>query len=422
MAVRRFTHNIVKDRYDGRRLEKHYYGGNKVAIETYHWEKDYGDDQQGGGGQSWESYWASQPEVLFFGLYSEISGGQMPNKVTGSSDYLTVAGAVGSETYQCPNTAPYISADTDYIWFKTDASQRTVTTAELIGYDLQRAPVKYLDDYPNTLQAIMILSSAVTEAKRDRMFRDMRLQPYWDNSANDYGLIKSNKPLYTQVLWTPEAVFPAAILDGGTVCWYCGDDTANITVDGSNNVSAWKDKLASGRDLLQTGADDTRPILTNGTVRFDGSNDFLKAVFTWNQPNLLYLVVRQITWTQFEQLFSGTIADTGRIQQYTASPQIRAVVANASANSVSLAVGTWGIIRVLFNGVNSKLIINNEAPITWSCGIGNMGGLVLGSSFTPSVWANVEYAEVIGRNKSEGGTDETDIYNYLVNKYAALWT
>jgi len=89
----------------------------------------------GGASQSWESYWARQPEVLFFGLYSEISGGQMPNKVTGSSDYLTVAGAAGSETYQAPNTAPYIAADTDYIWFKTDESQRTVTTAELIGYD-----------------------------------------------------------------------------------------------------------------------------------------------------------------------------------------------------------------------------------------------------------------------------------------------
>ena len=55
-------------------------------------------NQQGGASQSWESYWANQTEVLFFGLYSEISGGQMPNKKTGSSDYLTVAGSAGSET------------------------------------------------------------------------------------------------------------------------------------------------------------------------------------------------------------------------------------------------------------------------------------------------------------------------------------
>jgi len=155
-----------------------------------------------GGGQSWESYWASQPEVLFFGLYSEILGGQMPNKKTGSSDYLTVAGVAGSETYQCPNTADYIAADTDYIWFKTDESQRTVTTAELIGYDLQRTPVKYQDASPNEIVAIIILNAAVTGTKRDYLFRDMWLPILWDNNLNGYGHIKDNR--IGQQLWTPE--------------------------------------------------------------------------------------------------------------------------------------------------------------------------------------------------------------------------
>ena len=50
---------------------------------------------------SWSSYWTQQSEVLFFGLYSEISGGQMPNRVPGATDFLTVAGVAGSETYQC---------------------------------------------------------------------------------------------------------------------------------------------------------------------------------------------------------------------------------------------------------------------------------------------------------------------------------
>lgn len=161
-----------------------------------------------GGSQRWESYWANQPEVLFFGLYSEISGGQMPNKVTGSSDFLTVAGVPGSETYQCPNTAPYIAADTDYIWFKTDASQRTVTTAELIGYDLQRTPVKYEDDSPNEIVAIIILNAAVVGTKRDNLFRDMWLPILWDNNLNGYGHIKDNR--LGQQLWTPESVYDAA--------------------------------------------------------------------------------------------------------------------------------------------------------------------------------------------------------------------
>lgn len=167
-------------------------------------------NQQGGGGQSWESYWASQPEVLFFGLYSDIAGGQMPNRKTGSSDYLTVAGSAGSETYQCPNTAPYIAADTDYIWFKTDASQRTVTTAELIGYDLQRTPVKYANDTPYAISAIMILKSGevLSSVKLDKLHTDMSLYAWWSGVLNENGFLKENRT--GQSLWTPEALFDAA--------------------------------------------------------------------------------------------------------------------------------------------------------------------------------------------------------------------
>ena len=55
----------------------------------------------------WNTHLFPEIEVkmLFWGMYSEISGGQMPNKVSGSSDFLTVTGVTGSETYQCPDTA-----------------------------------------------------------------------------------------------------------------------------------------------------------------------------------------------------------------------------------------------------------------------------------------------------------------------------
>lgn len=150
--------------------------------------------------RSMSSYWATQSEVLFFGEISKITDGKLYNQKAGAIDYLTVGGVAGSYTFQAPNTAPYIAADTDYIWFNTDASQRIVTTANLIGFDLQRTPVKYLDDSPNTLEAIMILSSAVTGDKRDRLFRDMHLSILWDNNLNGFGHIKSNR--VGQNLWT----------------------------------------------------------------------------------------------------------------------------------------------------------------------------------------------------------------------------
>lgn len=160
---------------------------------------------QQGGGQSWTSYWASQSKVLFFGLYSDIAGGQMPNRKSGSSDYLTVAGIAGSETYQCPNTAPYIAADTDYIWFKTNESQRTATTSEMIGYDFTRTIVKYANSSPYAIEAIMILSSDVDTAK---MRDDFDLSIWWDNTLSDYGNLKGNRGM-SQSVWTPENVYEA---------------------------------------------------------------------------------------------------------------------------------------------------------------------------------------------------------------------
>ena len=143
-------------------------------------------------GVGWESYWASQPDILFFGLYSEIADGKMPNKVMGSSDWLTVAGSAGAETYQTPNTAPYQAADTDYIWFKTNVSQRTTTTAELIGYDFAKTIVYYDDASPYAINAIAILKP--TGSVSNKMRDDFHLSIFWDGTLNLlYGYVKGNR-------------------------------------------------------------------------------------------------------------------------------------------------------------------------------------------------------------------------------------
>lgn len=150
----------------------------------------------------WITYFSNNPNVLFFGLYSEISGGQMPNKVSGATDYLTVTGVTGSEIYQAPHTAPYEGADIDYIWFRTDSTQRAVTTAELIGYDFSRTIVKY-DSVTGELISILILKSTavVSGAFRDSLFYYMDLPIFWDDSLNNYGHLKFNRIAYLP--WAP---------------------------------------------------------------------------------------------------------------------------------------------------------------------------------------------------------------------------
>lgn len=144
------------------------------------------------GGVDWSAYWADSGLFLFFGFYSEISDGQMPNKVTGATDFLTVAGVAGSETYQCPNTAPYIAADTDYLWFRQgDSSQRITTTENLIGFDFPRTLVKYADSVPYAIDWIGILN--VGETVTDNMRDSFHLSVWWDNILNAHGYVKGNR-------------------------------------------------------------------------------------------------------------------------------------------------------------------------------------------------------------------------------------
>ena len=152
-------------------------------------------------------YWTNSGLFLFFGEVSKISGGRLNNQVTGASDYLTVGGSAGSETYQCPNAAPYIAADSDYLWFKSLASSpRLVLTSELVGYDYPRTIVKYLDVAPYTVEWIAILkpASSVTNAMRDAF----HLSIFWDNTSSDHGYTKGNRAAEQSVwpIFEPETI------------------------------------------------------------------------------------------------------------------------------------------------------------------------------------------------------------------------
>lgn len=153
-------------------------------------------------------------KLLYRGLNSEIAAGHMPNKV--GSDYLTVSGSAGSETYQAPNTTAYKNADTDFIWFKTDASIRTTTTAELIGYDLPRTWIKYDNVTPYAIREILIpkVGETFTTAEMNNIRDYCQLSRWWDGTLSFHGVIKGNKPLQQQYEWVAETVSVSA--SGGT--------------------------------------------------------------------------------------------------------------------------------------------------------------------------------------------------------------
>ena len=458
-------------------------------------------------------YFASDPTDL---RVNKAVGGNIYNQVTGSSDYLTVTGTGLNARYRTPDNNTYRTADSDYVFWKTDASESTCDGNRLIGYDFPRILIKYLDISPYTILWIAILKPGVTVT--DGMFAAFHLSFMWNNDNNQNGYHKGNRT--GQNLWTPESVAVAptvtttaisailsttassggnvtadggatvtargvcwstssnpiasgshtsdgsgtgvftssitgltagttyyvrayatnsagtsygsnlsfvsmsagetAIRAGNTVAWYDSTDLTTITKDGGNLVSSWRDKLLSGHDLTQGGYDIIKPVYSSNGLLFDGTYDFMfTGALTLNQPAFIYMVIKQVTWTSSDYIFNFGWVDNCIMCQLDATPGLRAYAGTFSSQNSGLSVNAFGILRILFNGASSKLIVNDLTPIIWNAGANNLGALTLGSQ-TGGVYfnSNIQVKEIILRNISDSEGDEAAIYAYLKNKYS----
>lgn len=212
-------------------------------------------------------------------------------------------------------------------------------------------------------------------------------------------------------------IYPAC-LDTDTWAWY--DMNVGVIKDGSNRVSGWADRLLSGNDLLQA-IGSKQPLYTASGILFDGTDDFLKTgTFTWGQPELLYIVVKALSYAHTDSYFDGDAVYTGWLMQYLSSNRIALKVgaSNYGLNLFGVTLGEYSIIRVLISQGLGWVKINAGAPTYKNdFPINSMNGLTLGALSTGGNCGNLEYKEVICRKVIDTETDETNIYNYLANKY-----
>lgn len=220
---------------------------------------------------------------------------------------------------------------------------------------------------------------------------------------------------------TNNITYPVA-LDDANHWWYDATDLATITKDGSNLVSVWAAKggAKTGKDLLQA-TETKQPLwVAPGTIRFDGVDNFLKsAAFTWNQPEFIYILFKQITWANTDRIFDGNYNNGGSFYQSVSSPNLRFYAGGAALpaeGEPNLALNTWGIARVLFNGADSKFIIDNNTPVTGNPGTNKMGGFTLGKiGASENYYGNIEVKDIVCVDIDDAA-NETEIYNWLVTR------
>ena len=204
--------------------------------------------------------------------------------------------------------------------------------------------------------------------------------------------------------------YPSALDDGNTVAWHDALVASTLTMNASKQVSQQDDLTANNNDLVQTSADAAKPTFPdpNEGLLYNGSAQSMKKAFAFTQPEFIYAVIKQVTWTLNDVLWDGNSStERGYLRQTGNTPELSVYAGTASANNGNLPVDTWGIVKICFNGANSWFQIDDTAAISGNYGSHNMNGINTGASYVPNGWGNLREKIRIMRHNANVADEAT---------------
>lgn len=180
----------------------------------------------------------------------------------------------------------------------------------------------------------------------------------------------------------------------------------------STQVSSWADQSGNNRHWLQASTFMQPLLQSDNSVVFNGVSTCLStSPFTFDQPATVYLLARQMNWSNNGRLVSG-ISTTAVVLQAVASPRL-GLNAGSSLNSISsLPVSTYGVICAVFNGTSSLLRIN-ASTLSGDAGLNGSGGFAIGAAVGGSNPSAMEAKEFIAFNAAHSTTTQTAVMVYL---------
>lgn len=187
-----------------------------------------------------------------------------------------------------------------------------------------------------------------------------------------------------------------------------------ITVTGAG-VAVWADQSGEGNDLLQ-GTDTNRPSEeSDGSILFDGVDNFLKTnAFTLNQPETVYLLARQITWASGDRVFDGNDTNLMTLFQTGVTPEIEPYAGSFMGKNSDWTLDTYMPVGVVYNGASSLSQVADNTPVTGNVGAGNAGGFTLGARGDGlGTFSNIQVKEVIIYSDAKGVDDRALLQAYL---------
>jgi hypothetical protein len=189
------------------------------------------------------------------------------------------------------------------------------------------------------------------------------------------------------------AIFgPTQILQLGPVAWF----RFNSAITVGTGVAQWGDQSGNGNTLKQASATFQPALQGDGSILFDGISHTMKCVpFAFKQPESIYILFRQVTWTVNHYIFDGDAANSGRVIQSAVTPALTANAGASLAADAELAVNTYGVLTTVFNGAASSMQVNFGTLVTGAGGALDMAGFSLGSAGSGGLPSNIQVKEVI---------------------------
>lgn len=212
--------------------------------------------------------------------------------------------------------------------------------------------------------------------------------------------------------------------------FYDAYDLTTITKDESEVVTKWEDILGSGNDFI-TG--NCTWNVSNG-MTFDAVSEFLKTDLNESliQPLMIFMFVRQKTWTEGNVIFDGFTNNTAKLLQ-SGGVENNLIRVNAGIMSdalTSLSLEEWSVVRLLFNGANSFIKINDDIningtdiTISGDFGANNALGFTIGSAATGiSAFSDIDVQGIMLCTAVLSATDEENINKHFKNKYLSKYS
>ena len=178
------------------------------------------------------------------------------------------------------------------------------------------------------------------------------------------------------------------------------------------SVSAWTDQIIpTTQDFVQATSTNQPSVTSAGSLLFDGSDNYMAATFTLDQPFTIYGLVNPVTWTAGDRILGEAAGSTGIIQ-ITGSPQVTFNLGSA-LSTISPPLNALSVIAAVGNGASSVLQLNLGPTVTGDAGAGAMTNPLLAARAGPLSFANTDNYEWIFYNTAHDAETRKQVVRYL---------